>query len=99
MGFAEDWKVWRERPFPSEPSASSDLGFELISIDTYAAGCLETFAQRGSLEAPLIAILERCVRDLQPLLPRVSDSAADYFAELAELCRRVLRAVGHPNER
>jgi hypothetical protein len=94
MGFAEDWTAWRERPFPSEPPASSDLGFELASIDTYAAGCLDTFSRRGTLDDQRTSVLERCLRDLHTLLPQVPDSARDYFTELAELCRTALGAVG-----
>jgi hypothetical protein len=37
----KDWKAWRDRPFPSQVPASSELGFELRSIDTFAAGCLD----------------------------------------------------------
>jgi hypothetical protein len=97
MGFAEDWKAWRKRPFPREPSASSDLGFELNSIDTFAAGCLDTFSQLGTLDTERIIVLERCLRDLHPLLPQIPDSARDYFSELADLCRRVLGVVGRRN--
>jgi hypothetical protein len=97
MGFAEDWKAWRARPFPTEVAASSDLGFELISIDTFAAGCLDTFSHRGTLDDERVGILERCLRDLHALLPQVPESSADYFAELASLCRRVLGAVGRRN--
>ena len=97
MGFAEDWKAWRARPFPSEPAASSDLGFELRSIDTFAAGCLETFSQHGSLDDQRIAVLEQCLRDLHPLLSQLPEPAGEYFAELAALCRSVLGAVGRRN--
>lgn len=97
MGFAEDWKVWRDRPFPAEPDASSDLGFELRSIDTLAAGCLDTFSGRGSLDEQRIVILEGCLHDLQPLLSQVPEAAVDYFTELAELCRRALGAFGRRN--
>jgi hypothetical protein len=97
MGFADDWKDWRDRPFPLDPPASSDLGVELRSIDTFAAGCLDTFSERGALDEQRIAVLERCLRDLHPLLSQVPESAGDYFAELAGLCRRVLGAVGRRN--
>jgi len=97
MGFAEDWKAWRERPFPSEPPASSELGFELRSIDSFAAGCLDTFSERGALDDQRIGVLERCLRDLDRLLPQVPESAGDYFATLAKLCRSALGAVGRRN--
>jgi hypothetical protein len=97
MSFAEDWKAWRHRPFPAEPSASTDLGFELISIDTCAAGCLDTLSQRGKLDDESIAILERCLRDLHSLLAQIPESAREYFTDLADLCRRALGAVGRGN--
>nr|AAS92969.1 hypothetical protein [uncultured bacterium] len=97
MGFAEDWKAWCDRPFPLDPPASSALGFELRSIDTFAAGCLDTFSERGTLDEPRIAVLERCLRDLRPLLPQVPESAGDYFNQFAELCGRALGAVGRRN--
>jgi hypothetical protein len=97
MSFTEDWKAWRQRPFPSEVSASTELGFDLLSIDTFAAGCLDTFSKFGTLDEQRISALERCLGDLHPLLSQVPDSAGDYFAELANLCRRVLGAVGRRN--
>jgi hypothetical protein len=97
MGFAEDLKAWREQPFPSEPSASSDLGFELRSIDSFAAGCLDTFSRCRTLDDQRIVVLEGCLRDLHLLLSQVPESARGYFTELAELCRRVLGEVGRRN--
>ena len=93
MGLAEEWKSWRERPFPSQVPASSDLGFELRSLDTVAAGCLDTYFSRGRLDDERIQALERCVRDLDSLLPQVPAHSSEYFAALADLCRRVLGAV------
>jgi hypothetical protein len=94
MGFADDWDMWKTRPFPREVPASTDLGFELRSIDSAAAGCLDSFAKCGALDDERTGVLEGCLRDLQKLLPEVPEPARDYFADLAALCRRVLGSAG-----
>jgi hypothetical protein len=94
MGLPDDWNAWRLRRFPSEVSAASDIGFDLREIDTYAAGCLDTYFSRGRLDPERIRVLERCLKHLEPLLPALPEPVSGYFRQLETLCRAVLGAIG-----
>jgi hypothetical protein len=97
MALLDEWKAWRALPFPRDPSVSTDVGFELRSIDSAAAGCLDTYFARGRLDDERVRILEACVRDLHLLLPGLPSDTSRYFNELAALCRGVLGAVDRRN--
>ena len=97
MALLDDWKAWRERPFPSGVSTFDTGEIDMVSLDTFAAGCLDTYFECGRLDDQRIGVLEECVRDLHQALPRLSGEPSEYFAELAAFCRRVLAALGRTN--
>jgi len=97
MTLLDAWKAWRERPFPSEVSTFDTGEVDVVFVDTFAAGCLDTYFASGHLDDQRISVMEECVRDLHRTLPRLSGETSKYFAELAALCRRVLAAVGRRN--
>jgi hypothetical protein len=97
MGFTDEWNAWRARPFPKDVPVSEDMWFELLDIDRSAAGCIDTFSGRGSLDEWRIGVLERCLHSLHSLLPQIPKATSGYFEDLAALCRRVLGAVGRRN--
>lgn len=94
MALLDDWTSWRARPFPSGAPTVDTGDVDIILVDTYAAGCLDTYFHDGSLDQDRVRVLEECFRDLQRALPRLSGEASEYFGQLAALCSRVLGAIG-----
>jgi hypothetical protein len=88
-----EWWAWRLRAFPHDVSGLEVDGIDVTSLDTFTAGCLEVYFNRGQLDPERMVVLEACVRDLHRVLPSLDRDAAEYFAGLAELCRRVLQQL------
>ena len=94
MALIDDWKTWRKRPFPAGVYGLAIGDVDVVSVDTFAAGCLDTYFDGGRLDQQGLVVLEDCVRDLHGVLPLLSGEAFDYFDELAALCRGVLGIMG-----
>src|SRR5262249_46058024 len=60
------WDAWRARPFPSEYAGKDVAGICVTSIDSFAAGCIDTFISRkGNLDEERISVLQTCKDDLE----------------------------------
>lgn len=90
-------KIWREfasRPFPESCAGVEVRGIELASLDTFAAGCIDTFvSNNGRLDAEPISILKKCAEEIEVVVPMLDGEAMDYFEELQLLSHEVLRVV------
>jgi hypothetical protein len=86
------WELFVSRPFPEGMAGQEIWGVCLATVDTFTAGCLETFFAERSLDAERRNVLSRCLGDLRKALPALDGDAADYFSELAALAEAVLRA-------
>lgn len=63
-----------------------------MSIDTFAAGCIGSFVtNRGRLDEERFEILKGCEQELDSVLHELSGEINSYFAELCEICRKVLQ--------
>jgi hypothetical protein len=82
-------------PFPSEYGGKDVAGICVTSVDTFAAGCIDTFVSRqGRLDEKRIKVLESCKTDLEVIVNSLDGEARIYFDKLLLLCRRVLQLVG-----
>ena len=94
MNEIEDmWQQFQTMPFPDGYAGEEIAGICLVSLDTFAAGCISTFVGcRGQLDAERTAILRQCMQELTTVLPELEGEAKSYFEYLAGLCQRVLQS-------
>jgi hypothetical protein len=90
------WVEFDARPFPPELTGAEEIdGINLASLDTFAAGCIDTFLERKAcLDAQRTLVLEQCVRELAIIERNVTGDAKAYFVELRILSEKVLRSLG-----
>jgi hypothetical protein len=94
MSLLDDWTTWRRHEFPRGIAGTEIDGIDVTSVDSFAAGCIQTFFDRGTLDEKRISVLEGCIRDLQRALPQFSGPAEEYFGELLAIARAVLAGLG-----
>jgi hypothetical protein len=89
------WDEWKTIPFPSGFAGQEVEGFCVTSIDTFAAGCIDTFvSSKGRLDEPRIKVLQQCRNELEIVVKTLDGNARTYFNDLLVLCRRVLQSLG-----
>ncbi len=88
------WQDFHSRPFPDGCAGVEIQGIELDALETYAAGCIDTFVNdNGRLDAERISILRQCADELEVVVLTLDGDARDYFEELGLLSQEVLRVV------
>jgi len=85
------WNEWKALPFPAEYAGKEVEGICVASLDSYAAGCIDTLVARGgSLDAGRVSILEGCKRELEVILKGLDGDARRYFERLLLISEKVL---------
>jgi hypothetical protein len=88
------WNEWKAISFPSDYAGEDVEGICLVSLDTYTAGCIDTFVSRkGSLDAERISILRKCKKDLETVTNKLEGDAKFYFERLLQMTQRILKTV------
>ena len=88
------WNEWKAIPFPSDCVGEKVEDICLVSLDTYAAGCIDTFVSRkGSLDAERISILRKCEKDLETVTSKLEGDAKFYFERLSQMTQKILKTV------
>jgi len=91
--------LWREHvqaPFPEGLAGQEVAGICITSLDTFTAGCIDTFISRaGNLDLWRTAVLGLCYRDLAMVVCELEGEDRQYFGRLEQLARMVLEAVQH----
>lgn len=88
------WDLWSKEPVPKGASDIEISGVDLLSIDTFSAGCISTFVRnRGELDQERVDILRNCVRDLDIVLGQLTGDTKVYFTALSELSHKVLESI------
>jgi hypothetical protein len=89
------WDSWKAQRFPSEYSGKDVAGICVTSLDSFAAGCIDTFIfRKGRLDERRIAVLLKCKYDLEVVVSSMDGTAQTYFNNLLLLSTRVLQLVG-----
>jgi hypothetical protein len=90
----ESWSTFLEKPFPEDCVGLEIEGVELVSLDTFSAGCIDTFVgNKGKLDATRISVLKNCVQDLDKVVKSLDGNAKSYFEHLRLLSVQVLKSV------
>ena len=84
------WKGFLKQPFPQHLAGKEIEGIELALLDSFAAGCVSVFLERGRLDKEREVILERCFRELSAVIPNLEDRDKPYFVELHSISEKVL---------
>src|SRR5688572_11351997 len=96
-------ELWREHVAASLPRACVGQeidGIDLVSLDSFTAGCVSTFLERGGkLDGRRLAVLGRCYRDLRYVIPGLEPKARRYFERLETLAGEVLKTVATADRR
>ncbi|HEY9402309.1 MAG TPA: hypothetical protein VIQ24_06425 [Pyrinomonadaceae bacterium] len=88
------WGDFQARPFPEDCAGASIEGVDLTSLDTFAAGCIDTFVERkGRLDSRRISILRKCSKELEVVVKNLNGEARSYFEQLQSLSEKVLQSV------
>ncbi len=87
---AAQWKSFQELPFPEGVAGEEIEGEDLVSLDTFAAGCISTFVgSNGKLDFEKRNILNACITGMRKVIPRLPDEARHYYQELLLLSLNV----------
>ena len=88
------WNEWKAIPFPSDYAGEDVEGICVISLDTFTAGCIDTFISRkGSLDSQRVSTLKKCKKDLEIVSNKLEGDAKLYFERLLLMTQKVLATV------
>jgi hypothetical protein len=88
------WDDWKAIPFPEGYSDEDVAGICVTSLDTFAAGCIDTFiSSKGRLDSQRSSVLVQCKRDLEIVVKNLDGEAQVYFKNLLLISKRVLRVL------
>jgi hypothetical protein len=90
---AEIWRSFESTPFPDGIAGQDYAGICVTTVDTYAAGCIQSFVLSGALDDERVRALKSCTAELQTAIPHLPDSAKSYFETLHRLAVSVIEAV------
>ena len=79
------WAEFRSLPFPSGCAGEEVEGVCLATTDTFLAGCISYFIERGSLDAQRASVASRACADLERVLAQLPAHAHPYFSLLLSL--------------
>lgn len=89
----KEWRDHRASAFPPAARGKEVNGVDLVLVDTYAAGCIQTFAETGALDAERMQALDACVKELERAIPLLDGDSAEYFTRLLALSRTVFASA------
>ena len=85
------WETFCELPFPSECAGEQIEGIDLVSLDTFAAGCVERCVDAPQRFDPdCNRILTNSLYELEVVVANTEGEAFAYFEQLRTLIRSIL---------
>jgi hypothetical protein len=87
------WMEHQTKRFPKGYGGLEVNDICVVTIDTYAAGCIYTYVSKNekSLDLERYQILQRCKVDLERVMSNLDGDALEYFDRLHEMCRLILK--------
>ena len=89
------WDEFCEKPFPQNLAGKEFHGICVTTIDSFAAGCVSVFVDRGNLDPERRRVLENCLEDLDKVMPELQGPGEEYFQKLHELCSSVIEELNN----
>jgi hypothetical protein len=90
----KSWNEFRAKPFPEDYAGVEIESICLASLDTFSAGCIDTFIDRDHLDRQQLSVLKDCTKDLNVVVKYLDGEAKDYFEHLRSLAKQVLSRAG-----
>jgi hypothetical protein len=87
--------AFKQTPFPERLAGRKVDGVDLAEVESAAAGCIDPFFEKGSLDPQRMEVLTRSMLNLRRTLPEIGGDAKPYFEELMALVEAVLRQCRH----
>src|SRR5262245_44105082 len=87
------WEAHRSAAFPGEARGRAIAGVDLVLVDSYAAGAIQTFLATGALDAGRTDALKGAVDVLDKGMSSLAGDTAVYFGELLALGQAVLTSA------
>ncbi|MFN2513563.1 MAG: hypothetical protein ABR568_19350 [Pyrinomonadaceae bacterium] len=75
------WDDWKAMPFPGGYGGEEVAGICVTSLDTFTAGCIDTFISTGRLDSHRISVLVECRKELE-LVVKNCDGAAQLISRI-----------------
>ena len=94
MDIASAWSAFAIVPFPDIHDREETDRVCLKVLDIFAAECISTYADNGSLDRDGVRLLDSCSHDLQLMLPGLTGQPREYFDQLNDFAIGVLDRVG-----
>jgi hypothetical protein len=86
------WLEFYKLPFPSMLGGTDVARICVTSLDTFAAGCIDTFVNnKGLLDDERINILDKCRSELEIIVENLDAEAKTYFEKLLEITNKILK--------
>ena len=90
----ELWEEFQSKPFPKDIAGLEIDGVDLVSIDTFAAGCISTFIEnKGTLDNHRHTVLRECMSDLEKVKDKISEEGKESFLLLHKLGTMILQKL------
>lgn len=90
----EEWHAFQSEPFPDSCAGLEVEGIELASLDTFVAGCIDSFmAGEGRLDPEGLSVLRQCSEELGIVVKNLGGEAKGYFERLRVLSVKALASV------
>lgn len=87
------WLKHKGKLFPAGCGGKIIQGIDLVSLDSYTAGCASVFLERGTLDSKRTEILCKCRKDLGIVNRALSGYEGFYYRQLEKLASAVLKFI------
>jgi hypothetical protein len=84
------WLKFNGKLFPDGCAGKSIERVDLVSLDSFTAGCISVFLERGRLDDKRVRILRSCESDLEAVTRVLNGYAEVYYRRLRKLASAVL---------
>lgn len=86
----KQWSIFQSMPYPKDFVRDETETEDLLSLDTYAAGCISFFINnQGTLDIARKKILKNCLLGLEIALLHLTKQEKEYFQVLYNLVKDV----------
>ncbi len=88
------WQEHQAAGFPEGMAGEEIEGEELVSLDSFTAGCISAFIGNcGALDPDELECLTRCHEGLTKVLFKLAGEAAEYFSRLHRMSELALNIL------
>jgi hypothetical protein len=94
MNISKKWNQFCALSYPPRCAGLEVENICVTALDTFAAGCIDTFVTTGRLDKKRIDVLLECRDNLRVVKPELDGEALRYFQFLKDLILGVLKECG-----